>query len=68
MRKEMYYIKKFGIDSHLKFKNSNVNPIKYLTSLKGKINYIIQINNNDQEFLNYKTYINELLKEKRVDD
>lgn len=67
IRKQIYYIKKFGIDSHLKFTNNNITQIKYLKSLNGKINYIIQINNNDQEFLKYKTYINELLREKRVD-
>ena len=67
IRKEIYYIKKFGIDSHLKFTNNNITPLKYLRYLSGKINYVIQINNNDKEFLKYKTYINELLREKRVD-
>jgi len=67
IRKEIYYIKKFGIDSHLNFINNKINKDKYLKSLNGKINYVIQINNNDQEFLKYKNYVNELLKEKRVD-
>ena len=66
IRKEIYYIKKFGIDSHLRFINNNTNKYKYLKSLNGKINYVIQINNNDQEFLKYKTYINNLLNKKRV--
>ena len=35
---------------------------KYLNSLYGKINYILQINENDKEFIEYKTYINKLLK------
>lgn len=62
IRKQIYYIKKYGIESHLKFTNKNMSKTKYLNSLYGKINYILQINENDKEFIEYKTYINKLLK------
>lgn len=61
IRKQIYYIKKFGIKSHLQFINLT-DEYKYLTSLFGKINYVLQINKNDKEFLEYKNYIKNLLK------
>ena len=66
IRKQIYFIKKYGIESHLKFTNKNMSKTKYLNSLYGKINYVLQINEIDKEFIEYKTYINKLLKEKRV--
>ena len=66
IRKQIYYIKKYGIESHLKFIKDNSSPYKYLNTLYGKINYVIQINNNDKEFIEYKNYIKILLNEKRA--
>lgn len=60
IRQEMYYIKKYGVDSHLKFLNCN-NKEKYLSSLYGKINYVLQINKNDKEFIEYRKYIKDLI-------
>ena len=55
IRKEIYYIKKYGLDSHLNRINCN-NKEKYLNKLYGRILFVFQINNN-QEFLNYKKYV-----------
>ena len=66
IRREIYYIKKYGIKSHLKFTNKNIDEKKYLNSLYGKINYVLQINKIDKNFIEYKDYIKELLKEKRA--
>lgn len=66
IRKQIYYIKKYGIKSHLQFTNNNISEIEYLNSLYGKISYILLINNEDKEFIEYKNYINKLSKEKRV--
>lgn len=54
IRKEMYYIKKYGIKSHLEKTHSNKIPKDYLKSLAGRINYVLMINNDDVEFLKYK--------------
>ncbi len=56
IRQEIYYIKKYGLNSHLK-KLNILDKEKYLNSLYGKILYVLQINNQDQEFINYKQFI-----------
>lgn len=60
IRQEIYYIKKFGIESHFKKRNINIGQEKYLNILYGKILYVLQINENDKEFNNYKEFINNL--------
>ena len=63
IRKEVYYINKYGLESHLKkinIKDKN----KYLNSLYGRISYVLQINNNNKEFLSYKKIIKKLIDNK----
>lgn len=60
IRKEIYYIKKFGVSSHLKKCNINIDAQKYITKLYGKILYVLQVDRNNREFLNYKKIIGEL--------
>lgn len=62
IRQEIYYIQKYGIDSHLKMKKVKMDTKKYLNHLYGKILYVLQINKNDLEFINYKQIINDLKK------
>ena len=64
IRQEIYYIKKFGLESHLKKKNINVNAKKYLNMLYGKILYVLQINKNDNEFNEYKKVIKQYMLSK----
>lgn len=62
IRQDMFYIKKFGLKSHMehiKIKQNN-----YLEHLLGKINFILHINPNDKEFYDYKLYLIELKKHK----
>lgn len=63
IRQEIYYIKKFGLKSHLNKCNINVNKLKYLDKLYGRILYVLQINKLDQEFLKYKKFIEELKRQ-----
>lgn len=60
IRKGIYYIKKYGLDSHLNRINCK-NKEKYLSKLYGKILFVLQINNNDKDFINYKKYILDVL-------
>ena len=67
IRQEIYYIKKFGLISHLKKCDINIDSIKYLNILYGKILYVLQINEKDEEFKkkivkNYTSKINEAKK------
>ena len=63
IRQEMYYIKKFGLKSHLNKCNININELKYLDKLYGRILYVLQINKFDQKFLKYKKFIEELKRQ-----
>lgn len=58
IRKEIYYIKKYGLESHLKKLNID-NKEKYLNILYGKILFVLQIDNNNLEFLSYKKFLKE---------
>lgn len=62
IRKDVYYIRKFGLSSHLERCNIKNNKDKYLDTLYGKILYALQINSNDKEFIEYKDYIGQLKK------
>ena len=55
IRQEVYYIEKYGLDSHLSKINSPKE--KYLCSLLGRINYVLQINPSDKDFLVMKDTI-----------
>ena len=57
IRQEIYYIKKYGITSHLEFRNIKMEKVEYIKKLYGKILYVLQINNEDKEFLKYKKFI-----------
>lgn len=63
IRQEVYYIKKYGLKSHLVNTNNDVNPKKYLNVLYGKILYVLQINESDKEFIKYKKIIGELKRQ-----
>ena len=61
VRQEIYYIKKYGLNSHLHHIDYNKSKDIYLNSLYGRILYILQIDNNNKEFKEYKQYIKKLL-------
>lgn len=63
IRQEIYYIKKFGLNSHLKKCNINIDSKRYLNILYGKILYVLQINGNDKDFKKYKLFIQNLKKQ-----
>lgn len=53
VRQEMYYIKKFGLDEHLRAIGEK-DKARYVNSLKGRIAYILQTIPCDKEFVAYK--------------
>ena len=58
IRQEMYYIKKFGLDEHLK-KCGISDRQKYLLSLRGRIAFVLQTVPNDREFMEYQKFLSE---------
>lgn len=51
IRQEVYYIKKFGLESHLE--HINETRAHYLNHLLGKINFALFVNPNDSEMKSY---------------
>lgn len=58
LRQAMYYIKKFGFDEHREYKE--INQANYLEHLLGKIDFVLQINPKDLEFIGYKAHLIDL--------
>lgn len=63
IRQEIYYIKKFGLSSHMKKSDINIESKRYLNKLYGKIIYVLQINEYDKEFIKYKQFIKSLKRQ-----
>lgn len=60
IRNTMFYIKKFGFENHIE--KTNQTKSNYLNHLIGRINYLLTINPNDKEFIEYKKLLYELEK------
>lgn len=58
LRNEMFYIKKFGLENHME--RTNQKKPNYLKHMLGRINYVLQINSRDKEFIEYKKHLHEL--------
>ena len=61
IRQEMYYIKRFGIDSHLK-KIGILAKKQYIDSLLGRIAFVLQTIPKDDKFLEYKNLLQTYIK------
>lgn len=60
IRQEVYYLNKFGLDEHLKRINFLDSRKKYIDSLYGRILYVLSIDNENKEFIEYKKLIGTL--------
>lgn len=61
IRKEVYYINKYGVDSHIERIKYKLGKGKYLNNLYGRIMFVLQVNKNDKEFIKYKQIIKKLI-------
>lgn len=59
IRQNMYYINKYGLNNHLKYINY-LDSKDYLNKLYGQILFVLQIEKNNKEFLNYKNELRKL--------
>ncbi|MBQ8541585.1 MAG: RNA-directed DNA polymerase [Clostridia bacterium] len=62
IRQAVYYCKKFGIDEHLKRNGIEKAAEGYLKSLLGRINYVLSIDNTNEEMKGYKAWAVKQLK------
>ena len=61
IRQELYYIKKFGIESHLS--HTGETRGNYLYHLLGKVNHVLFVNPKDKEAQEYKAYLIGLIRD-----
>ena len=61
IRQSVYYIKKYGLESHMEY--LNINKQNYLSHLLGKINWVLYLEKGNKEFIEYKREIINLIKE-----
>ncbi|HEU4790766.1 MAG TPA: reverse transcriptase domain-containing protein [Flavobacterium sp.] len=64
LRQALYYIKKFGLKEHQEYKE--IVQKNYLEHLLGKINFVLQINPEDNEFKDYKDFLIDLKKKNEL--
>lgn len=58
LRQTIYYIKKFGLENHMN--RLNIKKKNYLEHLLGQVNFVLFINPSDNEFIEYKEYLEAL--------
>lgn len=61
IRQEVFYSQRYGVLSHLERVGSSLSPREYLASLLGRINYVISVIPDDEEFLSYRKIVGDLL-------
>lgn len=62
LRQELYYCQKFGVGEHLKSLAQGISEEAYLRQLLGKVNYVLHILPDCEEFQRYKTWIQQKLR------
>lgn len=63
IRQEIYYCQTYGLKSHLIHSGINASPAAYLHTLLGKINWVLAVNPEDDEFSGYRIQIKKWMKE-----
>ena len=61
IRKQVYYIKKYGLESHIS--HEEIDKQNYIYHLAGLINWVLFLEKNNEEFLEYKKYISDIIKQ-----
>lgn len=57
IRQEMYYCQKFGVKDHLANTGSTLSEMEYLRNLLGRINYVLSVEKDNDEFIQYRNWI-----------
>ena len=65
IRQNIYYIKKYGLESHLQFIQEN--RANYLNHLLGQINFALFVNPNDTELKDYFDYVISIMRKQNYD-
>lgn len=65
IRQEMYYINRYGLESHIARIDNNQSVDKYVAGLLGRVNYVILVEPHNEEMIRYR---NMLISLKRSED
>lgn len=63
LRQQCYYLGRFGLESHLNQTGAAEAPNQYLRQLLGRIQFVLQIDPENQEFLSYRKQVLALLSQ-----
>lgn len=63
IRAELYFIKKYGVCSHIERAGLDESPSEYLANLLGRTSYVLHIEPNNKEFADYQKELLHLLKD-----
>lgn len=59
IRQELYYIKKYGLESHIAY--TKIDKRNYVYHLLGLVNWVLTIEKENKEFQEYKSLLNEII-------
>ncbi len=62
LRQEIYYCKKYGINSHMAHTDCDGNESSYIFKLLGKVNYVLSVIPHDKQMLEYKNWLTDELR------
>lgn len=60
IRQEIYYLKKYGLDSHISRLSNDQNKEKYLEGLLGRVNYVLSVEPHNGEMAGYRRMLSEV--------
>lgn len=60
IRQEMYYMNKFGLESHVAKAGNDQSLDKYISGLLGRVNYVISVEPHNEEMIGYRNILSEL--------
>lgn len=63
IRQEVYFCKRFGVENHLQHIHYTEDAKAYLQSLLGRVSFVLQTEQDEKEFLEYKSYLTDVLRQ-----
>lgn len=62
LRQSIYYCRKNGVESHLKFNTINETPDAYIRKILGRVNYVLSVEPDNVEMQEYRDWLRNILK------
>lgn len=57
LRQELYYCQKYGVEEHQRRTGNEMEPLAYLRSLLGRVNYVLSIHADDRDFRTARNWL-----------